>query len=274
MGTRIDREWPRRSYPDPGTRALVLGWYKAGDNALAISSFILADSPPNPARKPVYALGVPPLIRTLADTLCSVVFLFGKASERTRIYFKSGWRELVEETERMRTAYGADVAWTEFFRQRDEAIAGLKVRAGITANEAANLHAIPRWPTPGRMIRNSDPAIDRKNYLQYIYDWYYKRLSQQAHLAWIGIAPTPLLLPALETEQSIRVLEIARTEHVMTSLTLMLAIITELELQLKVGLTDRAKFIWAILGSWDEDPKDFYTRFYEPILGTATAAKI
>ena len=274
VANKIEREWPARRYPNPGTKSLILGWYKNADNAWAITRFVMADSPRNPARKAEYALGVPPLIRTLADTLCSIVFLFGRPPERTNIYFRSGWRELVEDTERIRTAYGSEPAWADFIKERDRAITDMRVRVGITPGEAASPSDIPRWPIPSRMIQHSDPAIDRRDYLQYIYDWYYKRLSQHAHLAYVGIAATPLLLPGPESEESIRTLEIARTEHVMTSLTLMLAIVTELELQLKFGYADRAKYVWAVLASWDEDPKDFYRRFYEPILGTATAAKV
>jgi len=50
-----------------------------------------------------------------------------------------------------------------------------------------------------------------------------------------------------------------------------MCMITELELELRFGLNERAKYVWAILREWSDDARDVYDRFYLPILGSASA---
>ena len=42
----------------------------------------------------------------------------------------------------------------------------------------------------------------------------------------------------------------------------MMCMITELELELRFGLNERAKYVWAILREWSDDARDVYDRFY------------
>ena len=48
----------------------------------------------------------------------------------------------------------------------------------------------------------------------------------------------------------------------MASVTLVLAIVTELELELKFGLSERIQYIWTILADFSEDAKQLYHRYY------------
>jgi hypothetical protein len=54
----------------------------------------------------------------------------------------------------------------------------------------------------------------------------------------------------------------------------MLALITELELELQFGLAERAKYVWSVLNDWSPEPRAVYNRFYSGILGPANAKLI
>lgn len=58
------------------------GLYRGAENALGASRFLMADVPPNPARRPEYAIAVSRLCRSILDALCSLVFVFGDFSSR------------------------------------------------------------------------------------------------------------------------------------------------------------------------------------------------
>jgi hypothetical protein len=106
LGNLLERSWPHKLLQHPGSRVLVLGLYKGAQNTLAASRFLLADTPNYPARKPELALAVSPLNRALLDAICSIVYLFGDLTGRTQRFYKAGWREMLEETNRIRDEYG------------------------------------------------------------------------------------------------------------------------------------------------------------------------
>ncbi len=277
MGNKLEREWPRSGkFNVGGGKALVLGLYKGAENALGASRMLMADTPPNPARKAEYALAASPLTRSILDVLCSIVFVFGDFAPRVLWYYKAGWREVVEETERLEAAYGSDPEWKENLAGRRELIEHGKTAFELTADEAAGLVAIKRWPIPERMLKTLPDESDRHVYIRYLIDWFYRTLSQEAHHSWAGLARSyPLLVPGqLPDDQRKHHLELMRTRQVNMSLTLMMAIITELELEFRFGLNERAKYVWSILREWSEEAKDIYDRFYRPVLGSADATAI
>lgn len=276
-GNKLDREWPRSGrLAVEGGRALVLGLYKGAENALNATRFLTADTPPNDARKPEYALAVSPLARSILDVLCSLVFVFGDFESRVRWYYKAGWREVVEETERLRAAYGENSEWQENLSGRDELIERGKVTLDLTPDEASGAAPVKRWPIPERMLKTLPEGTDRHLYIRYLIDWFYRTMSQEAHHSWAGLARSyPILVRGhLADDERKHRLEVMRTRQVNTCLTLAMAINTELELELRFGLNERAKYVWAILRDWSDEAREIYDRFYAPVLGPAKAASL
>lgn len=274
MANKIEREWPGKSTHDAeGGRALILGLYKGAENALGAVRFLVADSPPNPARYPEYALTTSPIVRSILDALCSTVFLFGNFNRRVDWYYRAGWRELVEETERYRAAYGGDDEWEESLEERASLIERGRKAFGITDDEASGKTPIKRWPIPERMLSDFPEDSDRYRYIRYLIDWFYRTLSQDAHHSWTGLARAyPFLLKGqVPEEQRQHGLKVLRTRQVHMSLTLMMALITEIELELGFGLSERAKYVWTILRDWSDEATEVYDRFYKNILGPANA---
>jgi hypothetical protein len=277
MGNKLEREWPRagRLHVEGG-KALVLGLYLNAENALGASRFLMADVPPNPARKPEYAIACSPLNRSILDALCTLVFIFGRFSNRVDWYYKAGWRELAEETERFSALYGLDPEWAEPLGERRALLKKGRVAFGMAEDAGSGVVKIKHWPIPSGMLKILKPTDDRHRYIQYLTDWFYRRLSQEVHHSWSGLARSyPLFGPKQVADSSRQhQLEVLRTRQVNISLTLMMAVITELELELRFGLNERAKYVWSILRDWSDEARDVYDHFYAPILGSANATDL
>ena len=274
IGNRIDREWPGKSaHSSPAGRALILGLYKAAENYLAASRFLLADTPPNPSRRLEFALANPPLARVLLDALCTIVFLFESFKPRVAWHYKSGWLDVRRETDRLTAAYSADPDWAAELAKREEFLKETRTTYGISDDDLQKPKKL-QFPNPDAMIRKHlVEGTERHTYLRYMVDWFYRELSQDSHLTFTGIGRSlPLLVPRdmSEAERAHR-LELARFRQVSTSLVLMMCIITELELELRFGEQERIKYVWAVLQSWAPEAREVYRRFYEEYLGPASA---
>jgi len=255
-----------------GGKALVLGLYKASENYLAASRFLLADTPPEPARKLEFALANPPLARVILDALCTVVFLFDSFEARVAWHYKAGWLDVRRETDRLRAAYSSDPEWVEDLARREHYLAETRSIYGITDEDLKKPRKL-QFPTPDAMLRDHlIKGTDRYIFVEFMLDWFYRELSQDSHLTFTGIGRTLPLLVARDMADQVRHdrLQSARTKQIGTSLILMMTLITELEVELGFGEKERAKYVWAVLQSWNPSAKEVYSRFYEPFFGPAS----
>lgn len=262
MGNKIDREWPARHAKHRGSKALIHQLLRVAENTYHTVRYFAADEPPNPSRKPQFALCISPLARTVLDSLFTTVFLFGDLPERTAWYYRAGWRELYEENVRLNGAYGADPDWTNWLKQHTAFVNKVRVDWGVTAAEEANPKLVPRWPIPPQMALQSSLDADRKAYLEYLTDWFYRALSQDAHLSWPGLARTgAALMPRQEvSDEQWRKM---KSDAVMTLVTLLLALVSELELELRYDLKERIKYVWGVTNPFWSVGNEVYTRFYQ-----------
>lgn len=150
IGNKLEREWPERWASIPGAAILLRAISKVAENTYKTIRFICADSPPDPSRKLEYALSVPPLTRTILDSVFTVVFIFEDLPARTEWFYKSGWRELYEEHQRYQNTYGSDQKWATWLAEKSALIENTKACWGITPEEASNPNTIKWWPNPGK----------------------------------------------------------------------------------------------------------------------------
>jgi hypothetical protein len=276
MANKVEREWPGKSkHTADGGQALILGLYKASENYLAATRFLIADQSPIHTRKPEFALALSPLIRAILDALCTTVYLFGSFEDRVIRHYKAGWREIVEETARLKQAYAADPDWTTNLAARDEMIVNRSAAFGIRQAEQNDVKRIKRFPIPDHMYPPSNTGV-RARYIRYLIDWFYRTLSQDAHLSFSGIGRSLPLLTRTDLSPEARKLHLAlrRSNAAIAAFTLMMALITELELELRFDLAQRAKYVWSVLNDWSPEPREVYNRFYSGILGPANAKVI
>lgn len=268
-GNRTEREWPATVPQHGGSYGTVLGLYRAAENTFWASRFLLADTPPNAARKLEFAVATPPLVRALLESLACLVYLFDDLPSRTLQFLQAGWREGVRSTERIRAARGTDPSWREVIDRNTENLKRLYKPLGITLRQATNVtHKIKPWPMLGGIANQLTGA--RKDYVTYLDDWHYRTLSEESHPTWYGIGQTLRLLDKrLDTATQRHELELYRSKQVAASLTFMLAIATEVDRELRFNKSEAARYAWSVLVEFDPDIQDFYDTLYRPTLGPA-----
>jgi hypothetical protein len=263
---KIDREWPPNVPKHRASHIVVRLLIAASENTYRTIRFICADKPEDESRKLQYALSVPPLARTILDTLFTVVFLFEDLPARTAWYLRAGWREMEEKRARFQNAYGDDPSWANYLRDLGNLISEDRDLGPITDNEAVNPSKIDYWPTPAQMIRKC-VSDDRRAFLQHLNDWFYREMSQDAHMSWPGlIRRGAYFLSAKPTDDERAILEKFKSDSFSAALILFLALLSEVELALRLGLGDRAKYLWGILLPYAGDAKEIYELRYQATL--------
>ncbi len=278
MGNWIERSWPGqrrgRGSDHEGARALFLSLVRVAENTWRSAAFLCADTPPNPARKPEYVLSVPPMARSVLEAVCTTIFVFGDLPKRVADFYRAGWREVAEERDRVRTRYGTDPDWQPYLDEVERMLSDKQRDWGVTDEDAADKTRIPRFPIPDRMVKDRSLSIDRREQLQYLLDWHYRKLSQDMHLSWPGLARRAgFFLPAVGPEDRERLLPRARADIFSTLAAFELALISEIEIECRFGTAPKAQYVWAILGDFSPDTKELYERFYQNQLGKASASR-
>lgn len=265
-GNKLDREWKDSYSTHRGSRVMLRALVLSSDNTYRTVRHFCAEHPKDPARKPEYALSAPPLARSILDALFTVVFAFENLAERTEWYYKAGWREIHEEHARHLSRYGADDGWKEYLAEQTEFLDKTRVQWGITAPEAANpSKAIKRWPIPSQMAKHKGTSQERRDFMSHLEDWFYRELSQDAHLSWPGLARRSayLMLDRDERDDEAKwKLAKKKSDAFFTCVVLLLAMMSEIECELRFGLDERLKYVWGICNAYFEAGKEVYDMRY------------
>lgn len=262
----IDREWPASLASIPGARALLLTTIKVATVTYDSVRYLVRDYPRDWTPRPELAISIPPLSRSLLDQLFGVIFLAEDLPGRTRLFYRGGWRESKETLERYRERYGDQPAWEQWLVQYEGFLGTVREDWGVRQEEAAHPNQIDWWPTPGQM-RQHDLQPATRTFLEYLDAWFYKTLSQDAHLSFPGLARrgAPLLLrPGEERDQQ---LLRRKSQGVFTTTTLILALATEFEHLLQYRTVhDRLAYVWKVLIEHWEEARDLYEMRYARFL--------
>lgn len=272
-GNWIERSWPGKrpstATMHTGSRALLLSLVRLSENTWRTVSYFSADSPPDPSRRPEYVLSVTPLSRTVLEALCTTIFIFSDLGRRTDWYYKSGWREMREDYARLFERYRNDPRWAAYLSGLKALIEATKKDWGITPREESGDMLIRRFPIPDRMVKDKTLAPDRREQLQFLLDWHYRRQSQEAHLTWPGLARrSAIFLPAVTKEERADTLPKIRAQVLLALVTLLVALVSEVEIECRFGMLTKARYLWTILVDVSEDAEDVYDRFYRDKLAT------
>jgi len=262
----IERNTPTRLLRVEGADMLVLSQLRIAINTCDAIRYLIAHKPPDPDRRPQFVLVSPVLERSIVDVLCNLIFLFNDLEANTSRYWKATWREHTEEHSRFEKTYGHLPQWAEWLSGRQTFIAKMKTAHKITSGEEAKPNLIPYWPIPNQMARNADLCDKRRDFLQYLIDWYYRIRSSAAHASGRGMLNHAVPLIGDESKERADLLEQTRSENMFASVTLMLAVVSELESELNLGLAERALYLWTLVGEYCPDAKEVYERRYQALL--------
>jgi hypothetical protein len=181
----VERALPAEIAKVLGAPAVLLMLAKSVDTMFSAMRHLCADKPQEFAPAVTLASATPPLLRSILDAICTVVFIGEDVPARVDWYNKSGWREMREEYDRHLQRYAGRADWDAWLGPYGKHLEMMRDQWGITAKEAANPKTIPWWPTPSQMTATMQTA-DAKDFLQYMYDWFYREFSQQDHLSLPG----------------------------------------------------------------------------------------
>jgi hypothetical protein len=275
LANKIEREWPRQPRIK-GARELFLITTKISEVTYRSVRWICADKPRDPFRRVEYSISVPPLNRTILDSIFTVVFLLEDLMNRCDWYFKAGWRDEKLEYPRHLSEYGSLTEWqywlTRFAAHCDAGI----VELGISAREVAEPKLIDPWPNPGRMVRygiNGATLPPSRQYLQYLNDWFYRDLSTQSHLGALGLMKRGGFLLNYDPHDPQTEARLQKFKHnqIGVTLTLVLALASEIEAYFNFGLAERARYVWAILLDAIPLSKELYEKRYSTLLASSAA---
>ncbi len=259
----LDREPPKTRDATSIARTLLRYLVLVSDNTYHTMRFFCADEPKGEKPKSEYALSAPPLARTVLDALCTVIFLFEDLEARVTWYFKSGWREYAEEHQRLLEAYGADHQWTTFFLEHAAVVDNERIASSVTPQEQANpARLVPWWPIPGQMVSHNGTSQARRDYLKYLNDWFYRELSQDSHLSWRGLARRVAYLALPRDNASWDRVQKQKSDTMFTTIILLVAMLSEIEVALGYDRKDRIVGIWDTIIPFSKPAEELFNLHY------------
>ena len=276
---KLEREWDSRYRHIYDARITFFQSLRVAINTFNTIMFICADVPNDPGRRPVYALSLAPLTRTLFEQLIAFVFLMEDIPTYIPWLFKTGYTEHRIELKHSLRYHGSDPIWQNYIKKLNRQLSLEEKSMKLTADEIRNpIKKIGRWPTPGQMLaklRNECPSSSAIDFIEYINSWLYRELSGQTHLNVSGlinrgihfsIDDAKMIFGEDWEEKRKEQLEIYRQKQVWIAITIMLAIVSEIEAHFRYDLNQRARYLWTILIEYSDITKDLWEHRYSTLL--------
>jgi len=201
----------------------------------------------NHGRKIEFLASIPPLARTLADTLFTLIYIFDDPEERSRRFAVSGWGKAMIHWNRMNVTHGTDPRWQTWLRGFRASAESTLDFAPATEAEKADLETAARWPNPGRMTRSCRDAT-RKSFLEVLQTWVYAELSEDSHLSYPGLVRRSAILQKPMAEIASPDPQKYRTIVFLSALTVYTAVLSEIACQLSLDHEKgRLREVWMMI---------------------------
>jgi hypothetical protein len=207
------------------------------------------------------------LIRTMIDSLFTVLALKTDPSKYSRVFDLAGYRATLERHQREKARYGNSPEWKDHLGEQRKFLDFQASRLQLSDEERNNPQSFSYWPTPGRML-NPRGGIqfpfseDERRFLTDIDTWHYGDLSSYAHVHEGGMA---LSVYAADREAQ-WVPGMLETRVITASLLFFLMLLSEVEAIKKYGTNQDLKYLWVVLGDVVGDAKEYYAMRYRELL--------
>src|SRR5688572_20979131 len=93
---KLEREWPRHHANISGGQLVFRLKTQLAFTTYQSIVYLSAERPADFARKAAFTSSVPPLSRSILDTLYSIIFILEDVAPRIAWYYRAGWREMWE----------------------------------------------------------------------------------------------------------------------------------------------------------------------------------
>ncbi len=211
------------------------------------------------AKKPKFPVQAYQLTRFMIDSVFVVFALIEEPDKNTRWYELAGYRTAWEEYKRELGRYSKTIKWQGY-------LANKKRLLDYSANflklppkeQLAPDKNIEYWPIPSQLLRKKMLSTNKQKFLEEIYQWRYKQLSEWSHGQWGGVAVSVFASkPELHWDPGK-----FESDAVYTGLLFLLVFLSEIEVFKKQGVGQKLKYIWMVLGSYFDEAKDYYDLRY------------
>lgn len=224
-------------------------------------------------RRREFIYSIPPLSRTLLESLLSVIYIFDDPSTNIRRYYASGWLELYTEYKHYFAEYGGKPGWEHLADAANEIEKTAKL-AKINPAERADAELpkprlIKWWENPGKFADLAkDP--DRAKFLRFLTAWFYGRLSGDSHLNFPGLLRRGWFYADQEDESRDRepLHDDKQSLMAFEALSIHVALLTEISCQLALDYEkSRLRIIWEKLLPFADDARQIYEARCKALLG-------
>src|SRR5436190_22905790 len=113
------------------------------------------------------------------------------------------------------------------------------------------------------MAKHQGTSDARRAFLKYLEDWFYRDLSQDAHLSCPGLVRrVGYLLVRHPTDEDRERLVKQKSDALMDAAVMLLAMLSEISVELHFGLEQRLKYVWALFRTAGPATEELYKRRY------------
>lgn len=274
----LEREWDERYRKVNSARVIFFQSFRIAFNTYATIFFIIADEP-MPERRPVFALSLPPLVRSLFEQLIAFIFLIQDIPTHIPWLLKTGYNEYRIQLDHIQKYHGTKDKWKPYIQELKDQLVLQEATGVMSTAEIKNPSQIGRWPTPGKMLQKLEklPNTSQQTleYIAYLNSWLYRELSGQTHLNLSGILQRGVYFSTEEAkrffgnnweEERAEKLEEYKQNQIWLAIVLMLSIVSEIEAHFHFGRNEKARYLWAILIEYSDIALDFWEARYSTLL--------
>lgn len=267
---KVQREWPQRFSEIPGAQVLFRLLTTVAVTTYETVKYFSAETPDDHLRKISFVSSAPPLLRSLLDETFAVAFLGENMEARVAWYYRAGWREMAERYALYKERYSQDPAWRNWLEEYGRYLESIRADWGITDAQAKELRLIKWWPIPAQMTKNPELSAQSRRFLEYLEAWFYRELSQQAHLSYPGLAHRgSTFLRTRDDPLAESGWRKKRSDGVAYAVVLLLAFLSEVNSLCGFGLDARCLFLWGVLRQYLPIAEELYSERYKLLLESA-----
>jgi hypothetical protein len=203
------------------------------------------------------------LVRSLIDTLFTIVLLTQDTDENTRKYGMAGWRDMWLELERELRRYGNDSESKQYRDAKKKFLDSWADILQLSQDERTNPEKnIPYWPIPSQVLRRKIVSKADLKFLAEIYDWHYKSSSGMSHIAWAGMsAGVYATVPEKHWHPGK-----FESDAVYEAILFLLMILSEIEAICKFGHIQKLRYVWTIIMQYFRGAGEYYKTRYDTLL--------
>jgi hypothetical protein len=273
IGNKLSREWPSKYRHVIGGREFFVINMRIAHMTYISALYLGGDETAVKRQLPALSVSLPVLNRAILDSLFTVLFVLEDVANRCIWFRESDWKESRLELDRYIAEYGNQPGWKSYLEDFSKACDMGLTLTNLVPSQIANPKSLRSWPNPGAMVTHgvspNVPLSSLQQFVQYLNDFFYIDLSQQAKLGGWGIAKRGAFLmdeirSLPDTNEQMRVYRYGQMGQ---AVALALALASEIEAHFNFGLRQDALYVWNVAAPNIVVVNEVYEKRYRALLG-------